>query len=60
MVFLKVYWQKLKNEMQSILVTNKDYALKLMSLSDSARDAIFKRYKEYTIDRFTLRFIEFR
>ena len=43
-----------------MLATNKDYALKLMSMPDSARDSILKRYTEYTIDRFTVKFIDFR
>lgn len=58
--FLQVYWQRMKMEMQNMLIANKDYALKLISMPDSARDHIIKQYAKYTIDRFTVKFIQFR
>jgi hypothetical protein len=58
--FLKVYWQRMKLEMQNMLMANKDYALKLISMPDSARDHIIQQYAKYTIDRFTVNFIQFR
>ena len=58
--FLKVYWQRVKLEMQSMLFTNKEYTLKMVSMSDSIRDKILQQYAQYMNDRFTLKFLEFR
>ena len=58
--FLKVYWQRMKLEMQNMLITNKDYTFKLVDMPDSARDHIIQQYAKFTIDRFTVKFIQFR